>query len=212
MPTMFEEEVRRRMGGHIRVRRRAIGMDWRALGERIGRSKRSVVNMENGPTPATAAILCQIARVLDVHPAELLMHDDDRRRIVDAMQSGTLAAVLGVSPAALFADATPAAPPATPSALDATVPCREDIKAAIGARLRQMRTAAGLTKDAIAALLYRTPRWVERIETGRLVPKVGQICLIARATGHPACVALVFDAPGFDLRTLLLSLACEMPT
>ncbi|MBS1906642.1 MAG: helix-turn-helix domain-containing protein [Actinobacteria bacterium] len=51
----------------------------------------------------------------------------------------------------------------------------------IGRRIRQLRTAAGLTLEQLAAAIDRAPSQVSMIETGKREPKLTQLQAIARA-------------------------------
>ncbi|MCE4025491.1 helix-turn-helix domain-containing protein [Microbacterium sp. Au-Mic1] len=51
----------------------------------------------------------------------------------------------------------------------------------IGRRIRQLRTAAGLTLEQLATAIDRAPSQVSMIETGKREPKLTQLQLIARA-------------------------------
>ena len=51
----------------------------------------------------------------------------------------------------------------------------------IGRRIRQLRTAAGLTLEQLATAIERAPSQVSMIETGKREPKLTQLQLIARA-------------------------------
>ena len=53
----------------------------------------------------------------------------------------------------------------------------------IGRRIRQLRTARGMTLDDLAAAVDRAPSQMSMIETGKREPKLTQLQAIARALG-----------------------------
>ncbi|MGW8483315.1 helix-turn-helix domain-containing protein [Microbacterium sp. NPDC055903] len=53
----------------------------------------------------------------------------------------------------------------------------------IGRRIRQLRTAKGMTLEALAAAVDRAPSQLSMIETGKREPKLTQLQAIARALG-----------------------------
>ncbi len=53
----------------------------------------------------------------------------------------------------------------------------------VGRRIRQLRTARGLTLEELAAAVERAPSQMSMIETGKREPKLTQLQAIARALG-----------------------------
>ena len=76
----------------------------------------------------------------------------------------------------------------------------------IGRRIRQLRTARGMTLDELAAAVERAPSQLSMIETGKREPKLTLLRAIARALG--ATVDQLLEAETLDERaTLEIALA-----
>jgi transcriptional regulator with XRE-family HTH domain len=54
-----------------------------------------------------------------------------------------------------------------------------------GLRLRQLRTAAGLSRRALAEHIGRSPAAVADYEAGRVTPSICALTLLAAALGRP---------------------------
>lgn len=79
----------------------------------------------------------------------------------------------------------------------------------IGRRIRQLRTARGMTLDALAAAVERAPSQLSMIETGKREPKLTLLRAIAKALG--ASVDQLLEAETLDERaTLEISLERAM--
>ncbi len=66
---------------------------------------------------------------------------------------------------------------------DTLAPIQEPDSLTIGRRIRQLRTEAGMTLDALAAAVGRAPSQLSMIENGRREPKLTLLQAIARALG-----------------------------
>ena len=71
----------------------------------------------------------------------------------------------------------------------------------IGRRIRQLRTARGMTLDELAAAVERAPSQLSMIETGKREPKLTLLRAIARALG--ATVDQLLEAETLDERATL---------
>ncbi|MEV4737834.1 MULTISPECIES: helix-turn-helix domain-containing protein [unclassified Microbacterium] len=67
--------------------------------------------------------------------------------------------------------------------MDASAGAEETDALTIGRRIRQLRTARGMTLDDLAAAVDRAPSQLSMIETGKREPKLTQLQAIARALG-----------------------------
>ncbi|KXZ60841.1 MAG: XRE family transcriptional regulator [Microbacterium sp. 69-7] len=99
--------------------------------------------------------------------------------------------------------------------LTATTTEREDEADAltIGRRIRQLRTARGMTLDELAAAVERAPSQLSMIETGKREPKLTLLRAIAKALG--ATVDQLLEAEPLDERATLeiaLERAMKGPT
>lgn len=77
---------------------------------------------------------------------------------------------------------------------DAAAPAGESVPAALGARIRQERQAAGLTVRGLAARIEVSPSLISQIERGRATPSVGTLWSIASELDIP--VGDLFDGTG----------------
>jgi transcriptional regulator with XRE-family HTH domain len=67
----------------------------------------------------------------------------------------------------------------------------------VGAKLREVRIAEGLTQAAVAERLQVTAAYVQKLEAGRANPTVGQLANVAAALGRSLNVqfAVIAEAP-----------------
>lgn len=79
----------------------------------------------------------------------------------------------------------------------------------IGRRIRQLRTARGMTLDELATAVDRAPSQLSMIENGRREPKLTQLRAIARALGS-SIDALLESEPLDERATLEISLERAM--
>ena len=54
----------------------------------------------------------------------------------------------------------------------------------VGEKLREVRTAEGLTQAAVAERLGVSPAYVQKLESGRANPTLGQLATVAAALGR----------------------------
>ena len=71
----------------------------------------------------------------------------------------------------------------------------------IGRRIRQLRTARGMTLDDLAAAVDRAPSQMSMIETGKREPKLTQLQAIARALG--VTIDALLEAEPLDERSAI---------
>ena len=92
--------------------------------------------------------------------------------------------------------------PSATAATDAAMDASGDADAlTIGRRIRQLRTARGMTLDELAAAVERAPSQLSMIETGKREPKLTLLRAIARALG--ATVDQLLEAETLDERATL---------
>ncbi|MDR5701221.1 helix-turn-helix domain-containing protein [Agromyces aerolatus] len=101
-----------------------------------------------------------------------------------------------VEPRSRRASAEPLGTPSRHAAGEASDPSGDEIDAlTLGRRIRDRRTAAGMTLGALAEAIDRAPSQVSAIENGKREPRLSMLRTIASALGTTADELLRPDAP-----------------
>ena len=73
-----------------------------------------------------------------------------------------------------------------------------DVVRAVGARIRQLREAAGLTQEDLGERSNLTPKFISRIENGHANPSIGVVTRLCGGLRLPMSIFFA-DEPGSDI-------------